>query len=106
MRLMRPHEEKNATVRSSAVWTKPDETRSSALWGKGGRGFIGVLALVVALMAPATGFAHGGDDHAVVPSSLLTKAKNYPRRGFSVIVQADRGHSSSTVASRVREKGG
>jgi serine protease AprX len=106
MRLMRPEEEKNATIRSSAIWTKPDETRSSALWGKGGRGFIGVLALVVALMAPTTGFAHGGEGHAVVPASLLAKAKNHPARTFAVIVQADRGHSSSHAALKVRANGG
>jgi serine protease AprX len=106
MRLMRPEEEKNATIRSSAIWTKPDETRSSALWGKGGRGFIGVLALVVALMAPATGFAHGGDDRAFVPADLLAQARSNPAQKFDVIIQSDRGHSTSTAASRVRDVGG
>jgi serine protease AprX len=98
---MRPDEEKNATVRSSAIWTKPDETRSSALWGKGGRGFIGALALIVALMAPATGFAHGGDDRAVVPKSLLSSAEAHPWQAFDVIVQGDLGHSSRAVAKRI-----
>src|ERR671910_453858 len=109
MRLMRPDEEKNATVRSSAIWTKPDETRSSALWGRGGRGLLSVLVLVLALAAPAAGLADEGTSSAGEASfkaylspGLLTAARENPAGTFDVIVQGSAGKSSADVASAVR----
>ena len=109
MRLMRPDEEKNATVRSSAIWTKPDETRSSALWGKGGRGLLSVLVLVLALAAPSAGLADEGTSSAGEASfkaylspGLLTAARENPGGTFDVIIQGSAGNSSADVASAVR----
>src|SRR5918994_811922 len=101
MRLMRPDEEKNATVRSSAIWTKPDETRSSALWGKGGRGLLSVLVLVLALAAPSAGLADEGTSSAgeapfkaYLSPGLLTAARENPGGAVYVIIQGSAGKSS------------
>jgi serine protease AprX len=109
MRLMRPDEEKNATVRSSAIWTKPDETRSSALWGKGGRGLLSVLVLVLAIAAPTAALADEGTStagdasiKAYLSPGLLTAAQENPARTFDVIVQGSAGKSSADVAGAVR----
>jgi serine protease AprX len=109
MRLLRPNEEKNATVRSSAIWTKPDETRSSALWGKGGRGLLSIVVLVLALAAPAaapaeegTNAAGGASFKAYLSPGLLAAAKEDPAGTFDVIVQGVAGKSSADVARAVR----
>jgi serine protease AprX len=108
MRLMRPHEEKNATVRSSAVWTKPDETRSSALWGKGGRGFVAALVAASALIVPATTAAASGpsgDGLAYMSPGLYEAAKAKPRARINVIVQGVGGETSRAVAQEVTALG-
>jgi serine protease AprX len=58
---MRQDQEFDANVRSSALWGKGGrgERRSSALWGKGGRGAMTVVVAVTALMLP---LAAGADD--------------------------------------------
>ena len=71
--------------------------RSSALWGKGGRGkkLAFMATLVLALLAPATAAAG-----AYVPDSLLAAARAHPKRTFQVIVQGT-GSRTSSVASAV-----
>jgi serine protease AprX len=58
---MRQEQKFDADVRSSALWGKGGrgERRSSALWGKGGRGAMTVVVAVTALVLP---LAAGADD--------------------------------------------
>ena len=94
MRLMRPSEEKNSTV------------RSSALWGKGGRGFLAVLTVVFALTASATASADegsGGSLKAYLSPGLLNAATAAPDKTFNVIVQGTPGKSTADVASQVKD---
>ncbi len=86
MRLMRPEEEKNATV------------RSSALWGKGGRGLLSSLAVVVALAAPTAALAEEGSGSsgsasfkAYTSPGLLNSARLAPGKTFDVIVDGTHG---------------
>ena len=97
MRLLRPIEEKNATV------------RSSALWGKGGRGLLSTLAVLVALAAPTTAFADEGSDNsgsssykAYLSPGLLSAAQATPGKPFDVIVQGSYGKSTGDVAREVK----
>jgi serine protease AprX len=110
MRLMRPNEEKNATVRSSAVWTKPDETRSSALWGKGGRALLSTFVAVLAFVAPGAAFSEEGSGSsgsgsmkAYLSPGLLAAATEHPATAFDVIVQGARGKSTADVTQEVKE---
>ena len=88
-------------LRGSALWGKKTkgEARSSALWGKPGR-LAALLSLVAVLAAPAAASATG-QQGALVPDSLLARAQANPDRGFSVIVQAKPGKSSTYVARMV-----
>jgi serine protease AprX len=103
MRRMRPHEEKNSAVRSSAIWTKPDESRSSALWGKGGRGFLASLVAIGALAVPTVAAADSGSDDtlAYMSPGLYEAASAMPRARFNVIVQGVNGETSPEVAREV-----
>jgi serine protease AprX len=105
---MRQDRGANAGLRSSALWGKPGkgETRSSALWGKGGRGFLATLAVAASLVAPTAALSAGPDDgaygrqlRAFVPVELEEAARAHPSRVFAVIVQS-RG-STGSVASEV-----
>jgi serine protease AprX len=93
---MRPEEEKNATV------------RSSALWGKGGRGLLSTFALVLALAAPAAALAEEGSNNtgssikAHLSPGLLTTTREHPAKAFDVIVQGTNGKSTADVAREVR----
>ena len=96
MRLLRPTEE-NTTV------------RSSALWGKGGRGLLSTLAVVVALAVPAAAFADEGSGSsgsssfkAYLSPGLLSSAQTTPGKSFDVIVQGSYGKSSAEVAREVK----
>lgn len=94
MRLMRPDEEKNATVRSSALW--------------GGRGFMSTLAVFVALALPAaaladSGSGSSGSSKAYLSPGLLSEAKARPGATFDVIVQGTYGKSTSDVAREVKK---
>jgi serine protease AprX len=101
---MRPVSGTKGNLRASALWGKKTrgEARSSALWGKPGRGFA-LLAVLVALAAPAGAFATEGSNGptALVPDGLLARAQANPDKAFSVIVQAKPGKSSATVARLV-----
>ena len=97
MRLLRPLEEKNSTVRSSAIW------------GKGGRGLLSTLAVLVALAAPTTGFADEGSGSsgsssykAYLSPGLLSAAKATPGKPFDVIVQGSYGKSTGDVTREVK----
>ena len=97
MRLMRPAEEKNATV------------RSSALWGRGGRGLLSTLVILVALAAPTTAVADEGSGSsgsssykAYLSPGLLNAAGATPGKPFDVIVQGSYGKSTRDVADEVK----
>src|SRR5436190_13107349 len=96
-------------VRANALWGRRGESRSNALWGSGKRGMI-TLALAAMLVVPVAGSASSttnsdGKD-AIVPNSLLVKAAANPLQTFDVIVQGDKGSSSSDVADEVRKENG
>jgi serine protease AprX len=97
MRLMRPIEERNATL------------RLSALWGKGGRGLLSTLAVLVALAVPAVagadeGSGSSGDSSfkAYLSPGLLSSAKQTPGGTFDVIVQGTYGKSTADVTREVK----
>jgi serine protease AprX len=96
MRLMRPDEEKNSTI------------RSSALWGKGGRGLLSTLVVVLALAAPAAALAEEGSSNTgssiktYLSPGLLSAAKENPGKAFDVIVQGSAGKSTADVAREVK----
>src|SRR4029077_17207601 len=91
-------------VRANALWGRRGESRSNALWGSGKRGWV-TLALAAMLVVPVAGSAatggSGKDSGAFVPPSLLAKAAANPLQTFDVIVQGDKGSSSSDVSSEV-----
>jgi len=96
-------------VRANALWGRRGESRSNALWGSGKRGWI-TLALAAMLVVPVAGSASpgnsGNDKGAFVPPSLLAKAAANPLQTFDVIVQGDKGSSSSDVSSEVSKGNG
>src|SRR5512146_9190 len=86
--------------------------RSSALWGKGGRGFIVTAVAVLALGAPLAAIAAPGPGKAKGPSpsnrsgtfvspDLQTKAKAHPYDLVKVIIQSSYG----TTDARGKAKG-
>jgi serine protease AprX len=96
-------------VRANALWGRRGESRSNALWGTGKRGWV-TLALAAMLVVPVAGSASTGnggkDGGAFVPPSLLAKAAANPLQTFDVIVQGDKGSSSSDVSSAVSKENG
>lgn len=96
-------------VRANALWGRRGESRSNALWGSGKRGWV-TLALAAMLVVPVAGSAstgnNGNDSGAFVPPSLLAKAAANPLQTFNVIVQGDKGTSSSDVSSAVSKQNG
>ena len=96
-------------VRANALWGRRGESRSNALWGSGKRGWV-TLALAAMLVVPVAGSASPGtsgkDSGAFVPPSLLAKAAANPLQTFDVIVQGDKGSSSSDVSSEVSKENG
>jgi serine protease AprX len=96
-------------VRANALWGRRGESRSNALWGSGKRGWV-TLALAAMLVVPVAGSAatggSGKDSGAFVPPSLLAKAAANPLQTFDVIVQGDKGSSSSDVSSEVSKENG
>src|SRR4029077_17970135 len=95
-------------VRANALWGRRGESRSNALWGNGKRGWV-TLALAAMLVVPVAGSASPGpgkDNGAFVPPSLLAKAAANPLQTFDVIVQGDKGSSSSDVSSEVAKENG
>jgi serine protease AprX len=92
MRLLRPSGERNSTV------------RSSALWGKGGRGLLSTLIVLVALAAPSVAAAEEGSSYkAYLSPGLLSSVKEYPNRTFDVIVQGSYGKPTSEVTGEVKK---
>ena len=93
-------------VRSSALWGKGSggQSRGSALWGRGGRSGVALLVLLITIIVPAAGIA--GEDRALVPSDLLAAAAANPNQTFEVIVQGEKGRSSSDIADRVANRNG
>ena len=79
--------------------------RSSALWGRGGRSSIALLALVVSVVIPASGIASEGPD-AAVPAELLAAASASPDATFNVIVQGRRDEQSDRVIEELKQNGG
>jgi serine protease AprX len=96
-------------VRANALWGRHGESRSNALWGSGKRGWV-TLALAAMLVVPVAGSASSGDSGkdkgAFVPPSLLAKAAASPLQTFDVIVQGDKGSSSSDVSTEVSKENG
>jgi serine protease AprX len=97
VRLLRPDEEKNSTI------------RSSALWGKGGQGLVAAFVAVLALVAPSAAFSEEGSGSsgsgsldAYLSPGLYAMAKENPAKTFDVIVQGSRGKSTSDVAGEVK----
>jgi serine protease AprX len=96
------------------------DSRSNALWGRGGRsgtrhrafpilGRLSILAAAAALALPAAGIAAPklpGSGGAVVPAALLAQAQANPTQVFHVIVQGTRGVTSSSVASEAGSENG
>jgi serine protease AprX len=80
--------------------------RSSALWGRGGRSTIALLALVVSVVIPASGLAGPDKSQALVPSDLLARAEANPNATFDVIVQGGNGRSADDVARDVAAENG
>jgi serine protease AprX len=109
---MRLEGETRAVRARAPRWaTSRGATRSSALWGKGGRGLAAAIAagaaLVLAAPAPASGGARCGDDlKAYVPATLVAQACAEKGRKFHVVIQGRLHETSSRVASEVREEGG
>ena len=95
---MRHEQEFDADVRSSALWGKGGrgERRSSALWGKGGRGLataaVATLTLALPLAAGANGTSARKDkgDTYIAPAVLQAAAKD-PNGTVHVIVQSTSG---------------
>jgi serine protease AprX len=94
-------------VRANALWGRRGESRSNALWGSGKRGWV-TLALAAMLVVPVAGSAAPGPGKggAFVPPSLLAKAAANPLQTFDVIVQGDKGSSTSDVTSEVSKENG
>ena len=80
---MRQEREFDADVRSSALWGKGGrgERRSSVLWGKGGRGAITILVATTALILP---LAAGADD-----DKSQAKGKTYVAPGVYQAAQSN-----------------
>jgi serine protease AprX len=95
-------------MRANALWGRRGESRSNALLGSGKRGWI-TLALAAMLVVPVAGSASPGpgkDKGAFVPPSLLAKAAANPLQTFDVIVQGDKGSSSSDVSTETAKENG
>jgi serine protease AprX len=100
---------RRAICEPAPLWGKKTkgEARSSALWGKPGRGFAAFLAIITVLAAPVAapasdGSGQGSSSGALVPDRLFALAQAKPKRLFSVIVQAKPGKSSTYVARLVQ----
>ncbi len=85
------------------------DTRSSALWGTGGRGprktgaIVAVVVLVLCLPL-AAGARSSGTQRlpATVPTGLVSAALAHPQQMFDVIVQSTDGATSVDAARAVR----
>jgi serine protease AprX len=73
--------------------------RGSALWGKGSRGALLVLALLAIVAAFAASARADSGRTAWVPSYLVTQAQTNPDQLFNVIVQGQPGDNSGSVAA-------
>jgi serine protease AprX len=91
-------------LRKSALWGKPakGEARSSALWGKGGRGFVSLI--IVALALTASTAAGAAARYAYTTPGLLASAKANPSQTFNVIIQGDARQSTAAIASVVKNE--
>ena len=97
--------------RLSALWgtTRRDgDSKSSALWGNGGRGLAVLLTAILAMVLPFAAVAGPGDKagaapqgSALIPDTLLSQAQSDPNGLFRVIVQGDGGHDAEKVAKKV-----
>jgi serine protease AprX len=79
------------------------EERTSALWGKSGKGLVAVAALVLGLVAPSAALAGGGGSttsyRAYIPKSLNSATIASPKQLFNVIVKGTKTAKTSDVAS-------
>ena len=86
--------------------------RTSALWGRGGRGAAVTLVAVFALCAPLAALADGGvgakpaaRQGSYVPAELLKLAQASPGQRVPVIIQAAAGASAAAAAFRANGQG-
>jgi serine protease AprX len=96
--------------RSSALWGtggRGGDSRSSALWGKGGRGSVVTAVAIFALAAPIAASAQansasaGGDrDKTFVQSELTKKAKDNPNELVRVIVTSNYGGNDAEAKTK------
>jgi len=77
------------------------DSRSSAVWGRGGRGRTLAFVLVVALVSALQLVLALSATAARMPASLRSQAVASPSAKFSVIVAGARGASTSAVSSAV-----
>ncbi len=100
----------NRESRSSALWGtggRGGDSRSSALWGKGGRGSIMTAVAVFALAAPVAASANansasgrGDKDKTFVQSELTKKAKDNPNELVRVIVTSNYGAADAETKTK------
>src|SRR5919204_3464456 len=96
-------------VRANALWGRRGESRSNALWGRSGKRSLVLLSLAAMLVVPVAGSAAPGSPpgpHAMVPDSLVSQAMANPGQQFDVIVQGNKGVSSSNVGQDVTNSNG
>jgi serine protease AprX len=98
--------------RSSALWGtggRGGDSRSSALWGKGGRGAVLTAVAVFALAAPIASSAGGNgggassdhdQSHTWVQPELAAAAKSNPNEMVRVIVTSNYGGTDAETKSR------
>src|SRR4051794_27684494 len=90
---------------STSSEKRGDGSRSSALWGKGGRGFAAILAVAVlaggGLSATASAAGSAG---AYVPAGLRADAAASPSASFRVIVEGRSSASAVKTALGARGK--
>src|SRR5512133_2003813 len=84
-----------------------NETRSSALWGKGGRGAVTALAAMLVLSVPFAASApkHGRLAIKVTPKQtwispgLVKSARQHPNQYVRVIIQSSNGNINSALSA-------
>ena len=81
-------------TRSSALWGSGGRggggLRANALWGKGGRGFVAILAVLAVTAIPLAGASHNPPTGATyVDPWLLAKANTDPNELVNVLITSD-----------------
>jgi serine protease AprX len=106
---MRQEREFDADVRSSALWGKGGrgERRSSALWGKGGRGAITVLVAATALVLPLAATADDDKGKGKGPTYVAPGVYQAAEHGnkVRVIIQSTAGARDADDAAKKNGEG-